>query len=365
MLATTLISTLSLFATSCGETPPAAVTATPSATPAAASDGFALSSFSPASGTVTIPTSVQITFNESLNASVVAADFTWTCANGTAAGSVATAISISGATVTVTLPAVTGTGSSTSCTLSLANIEDVNGDLLATSPTAVFGAAATTTTSTTQNFVGYFTNPVANQVVMGNLPLSVSVFNAVGNTTVSIASIQFVIDSIALPTVAYTGLQLSTNFNSNILPNGSHTVHLYAYDTSGVQYVDIATPVTITISNLTGNLAQLCSNYAGYAALDGTTPFCVVNASSCPSGMVPYGDGKWTITKSVSCDGGTTTKGCINPKTYTGNTGYHSYLADIAPETVTVKTLSACGPATQGSKTCTAEVLAIGCTLAP
>ena len=366
IICSSLLGLVSL-ASGCGTSTPQVV-ATPSApvtaATAAATAGTALSiqSYNPASGTTTLPTIVTIIFSEALASSASTPSYwSYACTAASAASSTPTNVTINGSIATVTLPSVSAQTSASSCTLTLStSIVAASGNTLSTAQTVVYGAASTTTTN---SFVGFINYPVPNSFLTKSVTLSASVYDAFG-TTIAPSKVQFLLGTtsgssvMALATLPFGGLQSTYSFDTTTVPNGTYTIHVYAYDASGVQYTDIATPVSVSISNLTGNLATLCAQYHGVSVLAAGTAICQVPLSACPVGMLPHGDGNWTTTSNVSCNGGSTW-GC--GATHSGDTGSHSIFQDLAPETVSVPTLAACGPATQGSRTCSATVVSIGC----
>ena len=346
-----------------------------------AATSFVIKSFSPIPGTGTIPKQVDVFFGAALGSNAQDSSlWSWTCSNGTPAYSNPTSVTVdyknTPMTATVALPVISGqVSNSTACTLNISNeIMDASGNLLVRTQSATYTAG-----SVIAPYAGYFVSPYTNATVNGKIQPSVSVFPIRG-VTAPPDSVEFVLDNAVIGRVGYPGSSQSSfygaqfnyasmdgsntaAFDTSQISNGTHMLHVNALDKSGIQYLDIATPVSFTTANLDPFTASLCTINNGVSVLtsDGGTlvSICKITGARCPSGMIPYGDGNWTTTESVSCDGGSTT-GCSSGR-HKGRTGYHSVFSDIAPETDEQQTIIGCGPATRGSKKCTATITSIGC----
>ncbi len=349
----------------CGAMTTAAPTTAASPTPVASTYLY-VNGFSPASGTTSLPKTVVVNFSETLGSSAAAvSNWSYSCVSAATASNTPTSVTINGSTATVALPNVSGQSASTACTLTLTSaITSANGDSLASTPTAVYGQNSGGSSASNYSFVGYFNNLRANQIVTGSTSIQAGIFSGYG-TNVAPAKVEFVLGNssgalISLNYVNYSGQTSTYNFLTALFPNGSYTLHLNAYDANGNVYADIATPLPVTIANMSPATAQDCAQANGVSFLAAGVSICKVPASTCPGNMVAYGDGNWTITTSVSCDGGSTTNCGSGHKT--GNTGFHSIFEDVAPETISEPQVLACGPANSGNNNvCTANVVAIGC----
>jgi len=336
-------------------TPTPTATATPTVSP------FNINSFSPASGATTIPKQVTVSFSEASTAAAVAANWSFICSgSGTPSGATATSVIMSGTTAIITLPTVVGANGTTTCTLAASNnIIDANGNLLTGIQSSTYGNSGTSTAS--NSYVAYWSNPdpSSSAPVAGSIKISAAIFENQGTTTPP-STVQFLINSIVIGTSTGVGSSVSTNLDTTLFPNGSYTLSMNAYDSSNNLYSDIAAPLTIEILNLDSTSRSLCSANNGVDTFVNGTVICQIPGGTCPSGLVPYGDGNWTTTVANTCSGGSTW-GCGSP--HHGTTGYHSTFEDLAPETVQVPTLLDCGPLTHGSATCTATITSIGCVL--
>ncbi|MBF0361136.1 MAG: Ig-like domain-containing protein [Oligoflexia bacterium] len=331
---------------------------------------FSVQSFTPASGAqITIPNTVQVIFSKSLAANAATlSNWSWICtSSGIVYSNMPTDVSINGMIATVTLPAVTNQNSSTSCMLTVSSsINDTSGDVLSTT-------SVTYTVAQSYSYVGYIKSINQNDILIENNDLTVSIFNSVGTTTAP-TTIELVVDNVVIYSQAFSSSSFTYDFDTMMFPNGNYTLHVNAYDLNNTKHTDIATPVSFTIANLNSNFNKTCLNDSGTPTLAGSTAVCLVSVSStdgaavaagnattaslCPTGMKPYGDGNWTITKANTCSGGATWN-CGS--FHYGTTGYHSAFEDVAPEAVSVPTLLACGPLTSGSVTCRAIITSIGC----
>lgn len=327
---------------------------------------FGLVAFSPDSSASSIPTQVTVSFNKALAQSASSGgNWTYTCSGGST-GTI-TNVSVSGQTAVLTLtPVVASTSTSTVCTLqALSSIASSTGETLPApaSVSYITGSSTSSTTSTTTaSFMGYIKDINSSTMMMGTNSISINVFPTDGNGTLP-ASLQLVLDSVPIYRAAYVANPfVMSSFDTTQFPNGSHVLHVNAYDAKGNKVAsDIATPVTFTIQNMSTELANACKTNKGYGTMAKNTAICVVPLSKCPIGMKAFDDGFWTTTKPVDCYGGSTT-GCGSGPMKT--TDFHATFGHLATETVTVSTLAACGPAMDGSRSCSATITSIGCVIA-
>ncbi len=215
-------------------------------------------------------------------------------------------------------------------------------------------------------FVGFFTSLDLGQIIAGTVPVEVSVYKAY-NSDVNAAYVKVVLElpngnRLVVGTQNLSAGAASVNLNTSSYPNGDYILHLSAFDSNSVEYAEIADPLTVKFSNLSAQARTQCTAQGGTAVVANGRQICQIPSSACPVGWIAYGSGHWTTTVATFCDGGSST-GCGDGHK-SGTTGFHDTFQDLAPETVTVPEVAACGPANSGrNRTCSATIIAIGCVL--
>jgi len=215
-------------------------------------------------------------------------------------------------------------------------------------------------------FVGFFTSLDVGQSIAGTVPVEVSVYKAY-NSDVNAAYIKVVLElpngnRLVVGTQNLSAGGASVSLNTSSYPNGDYILHLSAFDSNSVEYTEIADPLAVKFSNLSAQARAQCTTQGGTAVVANGRQICQIPSSACPVGWIAYGSGHWTTTVATFCDGGSST-GCRDGRK-SDTTGFHDTFQDLAPETVTVPEVAACGPANSGrNRTCTATITKIGCVL--
>ncbi len=242
--------------------------------------------------------------------------------------------------------------------------------ITATDSAGISAAASITVTQVAADssaLVGFFTSLDLGQSIAGTVPVDVNVYQGY-DSSVNPAYIRLILETpngsrlvVGSRSLSAVGTA-SVSLNTASYPNGDYILHLSAFDSRSVEYADIADPLSVRFANLSAQARAQCTTQGGAAVVANGRQICQIPSSACPVGWIAYGSGNWTTTVATFCDGGSST-GCGSGRK-SGTTGFHDTFQDLAPETVTVPEVAACGPANSGrNRTCAATITKIGCVL--